>query len=185
MKIEQFLAENRSRLTAYAATYCRRFRLPVDMEGDLFNAAVIGAMGALPYWKESLGADGAKARSSKSVFNWCAGPMRREMERAMRSHLGYKPNSKGEIARVCDAFHDDLGDGVQLSAMTVEAKMADVCELRRLLRTTPRTPHLVRFLAVALSPAGGADLARAQGVSRQAICVSVKQARRDLKAALA
>lgn len=170
MDFNSFLEKYGSRINAYVSRFRKAWRLPTDFEDDLRQAAHIGAWGALPYWREGIG--------HKSAFNWCAGPMRRNMERALRSHHGYKPCGSEAIREVCSEYVEgeyqaDMGLGAE-----------ETIDLKRILMADRKPAHVVRFIATALSPASGADIARASGISRQAVCISVRQTRKRLRMAM-
>jgi DNA-directed RNA polymerase specialized sigma24 family protein len=139
---------------------------------DLEQAALIGALKALPYWR----ADGGK-----SVFNWCAGPMKREMMKVVRSHFGYRPCGSDEIRDVCDSFDDS--EGVEEVPGYLTLDLEERIDLKRILANDPKPQHVLRFIASTLSPSSGADLARGENISRQAICSSNRRTRQRLREA--
>lgn len=170
LEFESFLSLYASRIKSYVSRFRRAFRLPLDIEADLLQAAHIAIWKNLPYWREFEG--------NKSAFNWCAGPIRAAMEKTVRAHLGAKPCGKARIpiptAEYIEGAHEsDPGIAIE-----------DYIDLKSVLTTDPKPQHVVRFIATALSPASGADIARSYGISRQAVCISVSKTRNRLRLAM-
>ncbi len=176
MEFEAFLKLYDLRVKSYVSKFRKAWRLPHDLQQDLYQVSLLAVWKNLPYWKSEL----SEGREGLSAFNWCAGPMRRAMEAAMKSHHGLKPFS--------GAIRDDsIPTFVELeNTHTTDNSMThleDTIDLKRLLQADPKPSHVVRFIATALSPASGADIARAHGISRQAVCISVSKTRKRLRSA--
>lgn len=170
MDFEGFIRLYGRRLESYVSKFRRAWKLPADYQDDLRQAAYLGALGALPYWKDIPG--------GKSAFNWCAGPMRSHMERALRSFHGLKPCGTGPI----NGFATEYIEGDYSADVGLGAE--ETIDLKRILLADRKPAHVVRFIATALSPASGADIARASGISRQAVCISVSQTKKRLRMAM-
>lgn len=164
MKIEIFLQLYESRLDAYVSRFIRSYRLQNDMFADLRQTALLSALTSLSYWRANAG---------RNAFNFCAPAMLKAMRRLVRSEL----RSIGK--RVC------LSDAPVSRCKRSETCMgADILDLRRVLYSDPKPQQLVRFIATALSPASGGDLARADGLSRQAFYKRQKGSRERLLSSL-
>lgn len=170
LEFEAFLKIYAARTKSYISKFRRAFGLPLDFEQDLTQAAHIAIWKNLPYWREFEG--------NKSVFNWVCGPMRRAMEKTMRGYRGAKPCGKKPLLNLESEYIEGmhLGD----CGLDIESTI----DLKRILLADKKPQHVVRFIATALSPASGADIARANGISRQAVCMSVSRTRKRLRMAM-
>lgn len=171
MSFEAFMVLYGARLDAYAKRYLTAFHLPGHLLEDLQQAARLAVWRSLPSWREYEG--------GKSAFNWCAMAMRRAMEETMRRHHGIKIRSAQAIPFETLELVDDMAVDRNYVAA------AENMDLKRLLLADKKPAHIVRFIATALSPASGADIARSAGISRQAVCLSVAQTRKRLRSAMA
>lgn len=176
MEFAEFLKTEGNRLEAYISRFARQFGLSDDSKGDLRQEAHLAAFRALQYWRPGNGADESFPR--KSAFNWCAGPMRRAMETAIKREFGQLPYGREKI---CDkrAEFNEAHYSVR-PAYTIEESI----DLRRAIVNDRKPQQIVRLIMTALSPASGADIARDARISRQAISVSNRKAKARLRAAL-
>lgn len=170
MTFDEFMSKYRQRLDSYVSRFCKAFRLPGDLRDDLYQAAQIGVLLQIPSWRDYIG--------GKSAFNWCATAIRREMEQTVRRHHGLKIRSMDPIPRDSLEFEETMA--VDRGYCTID----ETLDLKRALTADRKPAHIVRFIATALSPASGADIARFHGISRQAVCMSVSQTRKRLRLAM-
>lgn len=190
VNFEQFLAAEGRRLENYIQRFAWSFGLSGSILHDLRQEAHLAAFRALPYWRAATSLDpaiwadeGATQATDrdlrKSVFNWCAGPMRRAMERTVKREFGQRPYGKAAIRDFRRAFDDTR------MAAPIGPPIEDAIDLRRALAADRKPKQLLRFVAAALSPMAGAELAKAEGISRQAVNLSARRAKARLRVALA
>lgn len=174
MDFSHFLAIHASRLESYIRRFARAFRISGESLADLRQEAHLAAFRALPYWRDISG--------GKSAFNWCAGPMRRAMEKSIRREYGMKPCSTDTIydRRVP---YDDSKTGEKLGVAT--AGTDDILDLKAALASDHNPAQIRRLLMSAFSPASGGALARASGISRQSMWASNHRAKVRLMARMA
>jgi DNA-directed RNA polymerase specialized sigma24 family protein len=170
MTFEEFVQSEGVRLESYVLRFGRRFSASASLLADMRQEAHLAAFRALPYWKPKSG--------NKSAFNWCAGPMRRAMEKALRRELGLRPCSTGPIRDMRREYDDARFLGPTLPDM--ESRL----DLQRALVNDRKPAQIMRLIMTALSPMSGADLARDEGISRQAVNLSARRARSRLRLAL-
>lgn len=166
MDFQQFLDMFEKRVNSYVSRQRYRFRLPSSYIDDLRQAAYLGILEALPRWSPSGG---------MSAFNWCAGPMRRQMERVIRSYLGMKPCSVSELKS-----EDMPLTGCEVA---ISPNIENVIDVRRLIESDSNQKHVARFVISVLSPSSGGDLARAENITRQGINWTNQLTKKRLRAA--
>jgi DNA-directed RNA polymerase specialized sigma24 family protein len=174
MDFDAFMASNASRLESYIRRFARAFRLSGESLSDLRQEAHFAAYRALPYWRAIPG--------GKSAFNWCAGPMRRAMEKAVRREYGQKPCSSDAI-RDRRAPYDDSKTGERLLGLS--AGLDEIIDLKAALASDHNPGQIQRLLMSAFSPASGGALAKASGISRQSMWASNHRAKVRLMARMA
>lgn len=172
MTVREFEDAFSSRVKAYAVLFARKWGLSRVLTDDLYQACWIGICESLPYWKAS---DGSKAH--KSAFNWCAGPMRKQMERVIRSHFGLKPVSKGIIK-------DLRADLDSTNEPASKPDLDSYIDLKNALENDPKPAHVARFVLTVVNPHERELVARSVRLTRQAVGMSVRKTRERLRLAL-
>lgn len=170
MDFEQFYSSHKKRLVSYVSRFRHAWRLPDDIQDDLMQSALLAVWQTIPSWRSYDG--------GMSAFNWCAGPMRQAMERSMRLYHGVKPRGKSPIPLAAVEYIE--GSHANETGPSIE----ETIDLKRILTADKKPQHVVRLIAVALSPASGGDVARASGISRQAVFISNSQTKKRLRLAL-
>lgn len=170
MTFDEFLALYSQRLNSYVFRYRKQFRLPIHLQEDLRQGAQIAVWRQIGSWRAYEG--------GRSPFNWVAPHIRRAMEEIMRRHYGLKIRSAQSLPLQSLEYDDSMVRDETYKAAE------ETLDLRRILTADKKPAHVVRFIATALSPASGADIARKYGISRQAVCMSVSQTRKRLRLAM-
>lgn len=170
MTFDEFYRIYAGRIDAYVKRYSRAVRAPDGLDDDLRQACYLAAFRVLPYWKDMKG--------GLSAFNWCAAPMKAAMEKTLRSSLGYKPSGKAPLKRITGEYIEGCHEAN--NGLSFE----ETYDLKRILSADKKPQHVLRFIALALSPRSGAELARDSGISRQAIFLANAKTRKRLRMAM-
>lgn len=169
MDYDSFLFLNANRLESYILRFAKTFGLSGEPVADLRQEAHIAAFRALPYWREGQG--------HMSPFNWCAGPMRRAMEKAIKREFGMRPCSSEPIydrreaydeERVCYAGTDSMGS------------LGDIIDLKAAIARDKKPAQIRRLVMAAFSPDSEVVLAKKVGISRQSLWASNDRAKTRL-----
>lgn len=170
MNFATFMAENGKRVESYVIRFGKAFGVNGDILHDLRQEAHLAAYRALFYWREGSG--------HKSAFNWCAGPMRRAMEKSLRREYGLRPCGTEPIENRRDAYDDTRRYDEN------PTDLASTLDLRRILAQDPKPAQIMRLIMSALSPASPETFAASAGVSRQSVWASNLKAKARIRRAL-
>jgi DNA-directed RNA polymerase specialized sigma24 family protein len=173
MTFDQFVKTYDSRLESYIRRYARTFGIRGDGLHDLRQEAHLAAFRALSYWREGDG--------HKSAFNWCAGPMRRAMEKAVRREFGLRPCTNEPIRNLRADFDDCR---VRYTETDRTPDLENIIDLKTALVKDRKPQQIVRLIMSALSPDSEVDFAARHGISRQSMWASNDRAKARLRRAL-
>lgn len=170
MTFEHFLKTHEDRINSYIRRYARAFYITGTAREDLKQEAYMAAFRVLKYWKAIPG--------GKSAFNWCAGPMRAAMERAVRREYGQRPASKEPIWDR-RAPYDDTN--VRYAATDSMEGLENMLDLKTAMALDRKPQHIVRLVMAALSPMSEVEFAKSHGITKQSMWASNKNTRARLR----